>query len=517
MRNTVNKLTAVTSSPKKSPQYVGDLLRGQELGAAAEGRLGPTGVRSSVLAPVALVFLAVDSVLLIAACIANDLGARPSNVSRLPLAWEVAFCFAVLAAFGLMGLYRNQFRPRPLDDLRSVIGGVGFICILLLAGRGLGLMSTAVAPVQALRLFVFALAYVGAGRLFLSRWQMMIRREGNEQAATLFVGTGKSVRLMAERLSATPEIALDPVGYVGWAGEDDLSVNSPELPFLGTTADLESVLGEHRIERLVFGPSSGLPEDDIVHLVDRCDEVGVSVAFIPQLTERTTRSLSVEHVGGVPLIFLAPTNPSDWRLRVKYGIDRMVAGALLLLAAPLFLLAAVAIWKSPGRGIFFRQRRVGVDGREFELLKFRTMTDSERTDNCFLPTSADGNSDVAPGGIEGRDRRTPIGTLLRRTSIDELPQLINVLRGDMSLIGPRPERSDLIPMLSESVHRYNKRLRMKSGITGLAQINGLRGKTSLSDRVELDNHYIENWSFWLDFKIVALTLPAVVTAFSVVE
>jgi lipopolysaccharide/colanic/teichoic acid biosynthesis glycosyltransferase len=159
---------------------------------------------------------------------------------------------------------------------------------------------------------------------------------------------------------------------------------------------------------------------------------------------------------------------------------------------------------SVGRPIFFRQPRFGLDGREFEMLKFRSMR--APLEPLVLP---DLPADTAPGGIEGDDRRTRFGTFLRRTSLDELPQLLNVLRGDMSLVGPRPERPDFARLFERNVYRYGDRHRVKSGITGWAQVHGLRGKTSLSDRVEWDNFYIENWSLWLDVKILLMTVCAV--------
>jgi lipopolysaccharide/colanic/teichoic acid biosynthesis glycosyltransferase len=167
--------------------------------------------------------------------------------------------------------------------------------------------------------------------------------------------------------------------------------------------------------------------------------------------------------------------------------------------------AAIAIFVTLGRPLFFRQVRVGRDGRTFAMLKFRTMRPVEEA----VPTDIDLPPDTAPGGIEGDDRRTRLGAFLRRTSIDELPQLINVLRGQMSLIGPRPERPEFVGLFEQSVYRYSDRHRVKSGITGWAQVHGLRGKTSLSDRVEWDNFYIENWSLWLDLKVLLLTFLAV--------
>jgi lipopolysaccharide/colanic/teichoic acid biosynthesis glycosyltransferase len=164
---------------------------------------------------------------------------------------------------------------------------------------------------------------------------------------------------------------------------------------------------------------------------------------------------------------------------------------------------------SPGP-VLFRQRRIGRDGRDFEILKFRSM---RIDDDGVAPRPASANlvavpRDVGPGGVEGVDRRTAIGGLMRRTSLDELPQLLNVLRGEMSLVGPRPERPEFVDLFGSRIERYDDRHRVKSGITGWAQVNGLRGKTSLRDRVEWDNYYIENWSLSLDLKIMLMTVAS---------
>jgi len=250
---------------------------------------------------------------------------------------------------------------------------------------------------------------------------------------------------------------------------------------------------------------SRAPHEVLLKLVERCEELGLQVAFVPRLYEKITSRLTVEHIGGIPFISARPSNPKGIQFAVKYAADRIVAAVLLILTLPLTVPAAAAILVTLGRPLFFRQVRVGRDGRTFAMLKFRTMKTSIAP--VALPELP---PDTAPGGVEGSDRRTRLGTILRRTSIDELPQLLNVLKGEMSLIGPRPERPEFVGLFEESVYRYSDRHRVKSGITGWAQVNGLRGKTSLSDRVEWDNYYIENWSLWLDFKVLLLTALAVI-------
>jgi exopolysaccharide biosynthesis polyprenyl glycosylphosphotransferase len=218
-------------------------------------------------------------------------------------------------------------------------------------------------------------------------------------------------------------------------------------------------------------------------------------------------------VGGLPLMSFTTVNPKGMQFAIKHAFDRLFASVLMVVLSPLLLCTALAVRLSSPGPTFFRQRRVGRDGKEFDLYKFRSM----RTDPSQGGQGEEGSNalelllggDTAPGGVEGYDRRTPIGRFLRRSSIDELPQLFNVLRGEMSLIGPRPERPEFVEMfINQDIKRYDDRHRVKSGITGWAQVHGLRGQTSLAERVEWDNYYIAHWSLGLDLKIFALTLLA---------
>ena len=191
---------------------------------------------------------------------------------------------------------------------------------------------------------------------------------------------------------------------------------------------------------------------------------------------------------------------------MKHGLDRAAAALALLVLAPILGALALGVWASLGRPIFYRAR-AGRDGRRFDMLKFRTMlpmTEEERTNLVIDP-------ETGTGGISRTgDRRTRLGAFMRRASLDELPQLFNVLKGEMSLVGPRPERTEYVEVYEKEVHGYEERHRVKSGITGWAQVSGLRGTTSLADRAEWDNYYIENWSLWLDLKIMLLTPVALV-------
>jgi exopolysaccharide biosynthesis polyprenyl glycosylphosphotransferase len=238
------------------------------------------------------------------------------------------------------------------------------------------------------------------------------------------------------------------------------------------------------------------------------------VMLVPRLYEVEGRRARTEHLGALPLVALSPANPRGWQFAVKYAFDRVFAALGLLIVAPLLAATALAILVSSGRPLLFRQPRVGRDGHVFDMLKFRTMRGTPEAGGeldaewASLATGGEPVRDEAAALAD--DRRTPLGALLRKLSIDELPQLWNVLRGDMSIVGPRPERAHYVELFEQAIYRYPDRHRVKSGLTGWSQVNGLRGETSLADRIEWDNFYIENWSPWLDLKILVKTIPALV-------
>jgi exopolysaccharide biosynthesis polyprenyl glycosylphosphotransferase len=448
--------------------------------------------------------LALDVAMLAAASAAAEFGARAAGVGPMPLMWLVVFPLAVLVGMYARSMYDWQIRLQSLDDVRSVLAITALAAMAVLSLRVI-VGDTGQLSAQTLRLWGFAAFYVAAGRVALSWSQSRARRHGETAKPTLIVGAGRIGRLTARRLLEHPEFGLRPVGFLDKEPRTDPDA---KLPVLGASWDLERVIAAHSVEHVVISFSTA-PNEVLLGAIKRCEELGVDVSLVPRLFEQVTGRLSVEHIGGLPLLTTQRADPKGWQFAVKYILDRAVAAVLLALVLPLLLVIAVLVRLSVGSPLFFRQRRVGLDGREFEMLKFRSMRDGEHIAPVSeLPT------DTAPGGVEGDDRRTRVGALLRRTSLDELPQLLNVLRGEMSLVGPRPERPEFVRMFERDVYRYDERHRVKSGITGWSQVNGLRGKTSLSDRVEWDNYYIENWSLWLDVKILLRTLLAVPQAFS---
>jgi len=457
--------------------------------------------------------LGLDVFLLGTAVVASNLASPAANVPSGGYLWPALFVLVALTVLASHGAYSRRLLVDLLDEMRSLIVAIGLATMAIVTLRVMLYAAPQQTAAETLRLAVFTAVYLAAGRVGLDLARTHARRAG-EAVPTLIIGAGNVGHTTAKRLLEHPELGLKPIGFLDKEPRQDVTASS-HLPVLGASWDFEQVVREHNVGQVIITFSTA-PNEVLLRMVKRGEELGVGVSLVPRLFEKVTERLTIDHLGGLPLLTSHPSNPRGWQVALKYALDRLLALAVLILCSPVMFVAALAAWLSLGRPILFRQLRVGRDGRAFEMFKFRSMrlnweVPDQASEALALP------DDIAPGGVEGDDRCSRVGTFLRKTSIDELPQLLNVLKGDMSLIGPRPERSEYVELFESRVYRYNDRHRVKSGITGWAQIHGLRGKTSLSDRVEWDNYYIENWSLWLDFKIALRTVTAVAGYFAEVK
>jgi exopolysaccharide biosynthesis polyprenyl glycosylphosphotransferase len=448
--------------------------------------------------------LATDAVALLLGNAAALIGASAANADTSGQALVWLFPVLVIGVLAVRGMYGSRMQVRVVDGIGQVIGATALAAISLIAAAALLDPSTEAAPLLA-RAWLFGTFCLAGSRLLLAWAQRRARSTRLVAKRTLIVGAGEIGARVERRLRAQPELGLLPVGYLDADPVPLEMVPDRTAPVLGNPEDLGRVAVATGAEHVVLGFSNA-PDRLLIPLVQECEDRGLEVSLVPRLFESVNVRVGLDHVGGLPLFCLRSIDPRGWQFTAKHVFDRAAAALLLLVLAPLLLTAALAVRLTSPGPVLFRQTRIGRDGRSFEMLKFRSMRDEDRSKRdenvLLLPT------DLGPGGVEGTDRRTRVGTCLRRTSIDELPQLLNVLKGDMSLIGPRPERPEFVELLGSRIHRYDDRHRVKSGITGWAQVNGLRGKTSLRDRVEWDNYYIENWSLGLDLKILLMTLAA---------
>jgi Undecaprenyl-phosphate glucose phosphotransferase len=323
------------------------------------------------------------------------------------------------------------------------------------------------------------------------RWGVWsVRRRGYNQRHALVVGTGKLGQRVMEKITANPWTGLRLLGFVEADGHRREKVRG--VPVVGGVSDLARIVRERDVDQVFIA----LPFEQsktIRHIVDALSREAVAVTLVPDIVEFVTLRSSADDFGGLPVIQLRESPLYGLNLVLKRALDVVVAMAGIAIASPVMLACAVAVLVSDGFPILYRQERMGLDGREFAMLKFRSMR-------------RDAEAKTGAKWAEKDDPRAfPAGRFMRRLSLDELPQLFNVLRGDMSIVGPRPERPVLIEEFKRHIPRYMLRHAMKAGITGWAQINGWRGNTSLRKRIQYDLYYIENWSVLFDLKIMALT------------
>lgn len=451
------------------------------------------------------VLLVLDIVALAVAVAANALGASAANAAIGPHVWIGLYLVLAIAAIAGRRGYRFHLKTSPFEYVGQIVVATALAATLIIAARVV-LDPDPDAAAQVVRIWAFSTVYLIAGRVAA---EIAAHRGVNQGLNTLIIGSGEIGNTLARRLSERPELGLRPVGFLDHDPLIDGRDEAHGLPVLGASWDLEDVVRQHAVEHVIVAFSNA-PHDVLLRLVRRCRALGLDVSLVPRLFEEMSRRVTIEHVGGIALARVDRTDPRGWQFECKYAIDRVVGVTLLLLSAPLMIGVALLIKLSSPGPVFFKQRRVGLDDREFDILKFRTMyVDPEGGENdAGWVAQTLGVFDEAED-VSAEDRRTPVGRVLRRTSLDELPQLLNIVRGEMSMIGPRPERTGCASMFGDHVYRYGDRHRVKSGLTGWAQVNGLRGQTSLQDRIEWDNFYIENWSPWLDLKILLLTPAAI--------
>lgn len=319
------------------------------------------------------------------------------------------------------------------------------------------------------------------------RW---VRARGYNLRHVLVVGEGTTFNSVVERMDRYPELGLRVRGLV--TRDDSLGTEHLGKPILGRYADLARLLAAGGVDEVLLA----LPREqqhELTRLLSTIQDETVDIRILPDVQDYVTFGCQVEELDGIPIMRLNDSPMAGWGGLLKRVADVVMSSVALVMLSPFLLAIALAIKLTSPGPILYRQERMGLDGRIFEMLKFRSM----RVD-----------AEVDSGAVWARandDRRTPFGTFLRETSLDELPQFWNVFVGDMSLVGPRPERPIFVQQFRHEIPHYMLRHKVKAGLTGWAQVNGWRGNTSLRNRIEFDLFYIQNWSLLLDAKILMMT------------
>jgi len=397
--------------------------------------------------------------------------------------WGVAF-----RAFGLYRPRRIGSHLSEAADLAkaSTMGALVLVAVMTFFFRGYDYSRVVI-----VYFWLLSIGVVWFSRAAFREGLRFARRRGYNLRYAVVVGGGELAATVVQRMQARPDVGIQVLGVVA----DDKD-GAAAARWLGAYSDLRAVLDAHQVDHVVLA----LAHEDYGRLAGLLDAVGdepVTIHVVPDLLRFASLRGGVEQFEGMPFIHLRESPLYGWSSLVKRVFDFVFSLVTLAVIWPLLLALAVAVrWSSPGP-VLYRQERMGLDGRRFHMLKFRTMrVDAERQTGPKWAEPAD-------------ERRTGLGSFLRRFSLDELPQFLNVIRGEMSVVGPRPERPVFVEQFRRTVPGYMLRHKVKSGITGWAQVHGLRGNTSLEKRIQYDIEYIERWSVWLDLKIIAMTVVRV--------
>lgn len=415
-----------------------------------------------------------------------------------PLLWRppqvnAVLTMAVLATLLLSGggRYVSRLHLSVLDELPTIVTR----------------LLTAMAAVSAIILYLHqkssvlifletacqAIALVVVGRVLTTRLIALGRKCGIAQHRTLLIGGGPVAAELARILVDHREYGLTPVGVIDDAGD---CASDAYVPHLGQLRDLDMAVVATGADTLLVADGN-FNEREVVDAVRTSACRQSELLVVPRMHHFHTLSGTADHIGSIPIMRIRNPNLRGPARVIKRAFDITVAVMAIALLSPVLAAAALAVRIEGGPGIIFRQVRVGRDGKHFELYKFRSMRPANQQESQTQWSVANDN------------RVGPVGKILRCTSIDELPQLWNILKGDMTIVGPRPERPHFVEQFTNQFDRYAHRHRVQVGLTGFAQVSGLRGDTSIADRARYDNFYIENWSLWLDIKIVLRTFREV--------
>jgi Undecaprenyl-phosphate glucose phosphotransferase len=394
-------------------------------------------------------------------------------------------------ALRVAGLYEYRHERTKADEAFLVVQGASLATLLLVASTFF-VRNFSYSRWVIVLFWVLDVVSVYWVRLGIREVVRGLRRHGRFVRRALVVGAGPLGQEVVRRLRGHPEFGVRVVGYLDDHVPAGERIEGKEV--LGGYETVTHILAHHGVDQLFVA----LPMEashEMLKILNAIEGELLDVRIVPDVLQFVTLRSVVEELEGLPVISLAQSPITGWSRLAKRGMDLLLGAAGLVVLAPLLGLLAIAIRLTSPGPVFYRQERMGLDGRSFQMYKFRSMQ---------VDAEAESGPVWAPAGDDAR--RTSVGRVLRRFSLDELPQLWNVIMGEMSLVGPRPERPFFVHQFKTLIPQYMLRHKVKSGMTGWAQVNGLRGNTSLEKRIEYDLYYIQNWTLALDVKILLLTV-----------
>jgi exopolysaccharide biosynthesis polyprenyl glycosylphosphotransferase len=414
-------------------------------------------------------------------------GPTPDLLAFAPMI--LAMLVSLISVYFFYKLYHQRRGESRIDELYKLIPATSIGVIVATAIVTVLYRDLEYPRLLLVFIWLFTLLFVALERLLFGALRSLAYARGWGALRVLIVGAGESGIMILEKIRSSPRLGYRPVAFL-----DDELVGRQVLglPVVGSPDELGQAVRTLRIDEVIIALPDA-PHQQILSIVSKCEDSSVSIKVFPDVFQIMASEVNIGDLSGLPLLAMRDVALRGWRLTLKRTVDLALSGIFLVLVSPFMLLLALLVkLDSPGPALFM-QLRMGLDAKPFPIFKFRSMR---------LDAEKDG-----PGWTTKDDPRvTRLGKFMRRTSLDEFPQLINVFLGHMSLVGPRPEQPAFVEQFRELVPRYMERHREKAGITGWAQVNGLRGDTSISERTKYDLYYIENWSLWFDFKILILTL-----------
>ena len=415
------------------------------------------------------------------------------NIQPFSAYWGmlIVHVVTILIVFFFYRLYHRQRSLSSVDQFYSIFAATSIGAIVSIAFISFFFKNQLDYPrLMMVYVWILTILLTSLGRVVQSRVQLALQARGWGEHRVLIVGAGEVGRTVMQKIKRTPGLGYRVAGFV----DDDVQAKTVQgVPVLGRVDDIPELTVTEKInEVIVVMPEA--THHEILKVVSKCDRSKVAIKVFPNVFQIMASEVSIGDLGGLPLLTIRDTALQGWRLTVKRSVDMIGSAIGLIFLSPIMMLLAILIKLESDGPVFYTQERMGLDGKRFMMFKFRSMR-------------ADAEVDTGPVWATAADsRRTRMGTIIRRLSIDELPQLMNVIVGDMSLVGPRPERPVFVEQFRQTIPRYMDRHREKAGITGWAQVNGLRGDTSIQERTKYDLWYIENWSVALDFRILIRTI-----------
>lgn len=418
------------------------------------------------------------------------------NIQPFSAYWGMLFVHVatIVTVFFFYRLYHRRRSFSYIDQFYTVFAAVSIGTIIAIAIISFLFKNQIDYPrLMMVYTWILTILLIMMGRLVHSQIQYALQGRGWGQERVLIVGAGEVGRMVLQKIKQAPRLGYSVVGFV----DDEIDLKTIQnVPVVGKTDHLPELIKTEKVSEVIIA----MPETthhEILKIISKCDRSKVSIKVFPDVFQIMATEVSIDDLGGLPLLLVRDLALRGWRLTVKRAMDLVGSALALVFFSPIMMLVAVLVKLDSAGPVFFSQERMGLDGKRFMMVKFRSMrTDAEYQTGPVWATADD-------------SRRTRLGTVMRRLSIDELPQLVNVLLGEMSLVGPRPERPVFVEQFKQRIPRYMDRHREKAGMTGWAQVNGLRGDTSIDERTKYDLWYTENWSLALDFRILLRTVFSV--------